>query len=221
MVFDVSSRHPGRVRYALTLSVIAVALTACGSSGPHGHRSSGTSSAGDVSTPAPAASSSTSVATVSPTSAGPTPISLPSQKPAPVVKRKVSRPAGLAPISGNLCDAAVFGGAPGLLHTAMTRYRQPDQQINQVGAAAGVLEVSLPGAQKARAALVKAGYRTSFAAVQDLTEMIPIEQGVISAYRSRNLDPIPALYLKLITAGNQYVADSDAAYKSGRDFCTD
>ena len=55
--------------------------------------------------------------------------------------------------------------------------------------------------------------------MQDATELAAVESGMTNAWRTRNLTPVPALYLRLITASKQYLADTQATYSSKRDVC--
>lgn len=216
-------RYPGRVRTGLALGVVglsALTLAACGSSGS-GHATASGSSAAPASSLGGAVPTSASAPPASPSATGPTPITLPSQSPAAVISRKVTRPAGLSPIDGTLCINSAVTGADILIRKAMTDYSDLPEQINQVGAAAGVLtSVVLPATKKARAALLRAHYPASFAAVRDFTTLIPLETAVVNAYHAQNLNSIPSTWLKLTTAGKQYLADSSSAYRSGRDFCS-
>ena len=106
------------------------------------------------------------------------------------------------------------------LENVMTDYTDVDDQLGQLGyLVQGTFKVALPAAREARTAFRRAGYPASFPVVQDVTELAAVESGLTTAWRTRNLAPVPALYLRLVTASGQYLADTQATYSSKRDVC--
>lgn len=189
-------RRPGRRAHGARLPVLSalaatVLVAGCSSSGV----------AAPTSTPAPGSRTQPATAT------SPEPIGLPVQASPTPVKRTITRPAGAKMVDFATCIAPVTV-VPDALRSQIFNSSDRGEQQAQLSQLPQLVNPQLHDVRKARATWLADGYPPHFAVVRDLDGFIAVYEQFLKAARSRNLDAVPGLYLRLLKVNAQYGADA-------------
>lgn len=173
----------------------------------------GCSSSGGAA-PTPSSSPSTGASRTSSSSApgsqapSQTPVGLRIQPSPTAIKRAVTRPAGASRVGFHTCVAAL-GVVDIYLKNQIFSMPDVNVQLAQLAGAGRLARSERKRAEKARRTWLRDGYPRDFPVVRDLDALIGIYNKVIAAATAKNLNPLPALYLRYRQANAQYAADAD------------
>ncbi len=204
-------QHAARAAALISCGAVVVAgLTGCSSSAPS---QAPTASRSPVSS-APASTQVSSPATSAPPSSSTPATPLLPQPTSTAIKRRVTKPPGARPVSFATCLAGTDIIAEFLKGAVFGAVTPAIQQSNFVGS--GQLATrELPKLARSRSAFLAAGYPRSFPTVRDLDNLITALHDLLSAIQAKDLVRLPAIYLRLSSAQDQFRNDTPDAICGG------